>query len=120
MFYNVSIMKTIFEKIIDREIPADIVYETDSVIAFKDINPIAPEHILVVPKERITSLHELHSIEHKDLLMDLMQAIQRVAEQQGLMPDGYRVITNINSHGGQTVYHLHFHVLGGRMLSWEA
>ncbi|MDX1918957.1 MAG: histidine triad nucleotide-binding protein [Candidatus Caenarcaniphilales bacterium] len=110
-------MTTIFERIIKREIPAEIIYEDEQAIVFKDVNPAAPKHFLVVPKEVITSLQT--AAEHQyALLSHLMKVIQLVALQEGLAEGGYRVITNIGKDGGQTIDHLHFHVLGGRSLAW--
>lgn len=108
---------TIFAKIIAREIPADIVFEDEQVLAFRDIAPQAPVHVLVIPKRPITSLHSAAD-EDTALLGRCLQVCRQVAEQEGLGPAGYRVVTNIGSHGGQSVHHLHFHVLGGRPLSW--
>jgi histidine triad (HIT) family protein len=108
---------TIFGKIIRREIPATIVYETDTVLAFRDISPQAPTHIVIIPKEPIVNLiHATH--QHREMLGDLMLAAAEVARKEGLEDDGYRVVTNIGRHGGQTVFHLHLHLLGGRDLSW--
>ncbi|MGD1936373.1 MAG: histidine triad nucleotide-binding protein [Cyanophyceae cyanobacterium] len=107
---------TIFGKIIRKEIPADIVYEDDQCLAFRDINPQAPVHLLVIPKVRIESL-ETATSEQGALLGHLMIVIQKVAAEAGLK-NGYRVVTNIGAEGGQTVPHLHFHLLGGRNLSW--
>lgn len=108
---------TIFAKIIAREIPADIVYETEQVLAFRDIQPQAPVHVLVIPKTPVVSLDHA-SAEHASLMGALMLACAEVARLEGLDVDGYRVVTNIGRHGGQSVYHLHFHVLGGRPLGW--
>ena len=108
---------TIFTKIINREIPADIVYETDTVLAFRDIAPQAPVHVLVIPKEPVVSLAHAKA-EHAALLGELMLACGEVARREGLEAGGYRVVTNIGNHGGQSVYHLHLHVLGGRPLKW--
>ena len=107
---------TIFGKIIRREIPADIVYEDDQALAFRDVNPQAPVHLLVIPKVLIESL-ETATPEQEALMGHLMMVIQKVAAQAGLT-QGYRVVTNIGQDGGQTVPHLHFHILGGRGLSW--
>ena len=107
---------TIFGKIIRREIPADIVYEDDLALAFRDINPQAPVHFLVIPKEHIESLDAV-TPDHQSLMGHLMVVIQKVAADAGL-GSGYRVVTNIGSDGGQTVPHIHFHVLGGRGLAW--
>jgi histidine triad (HIT) family protein len=109
-------MTTIFSKIIDKEIPADIVYEDDLVIAFKDIMPQAPIHILVIPKKPITNLY---SIEEEDqaLLGHLLLTVKKVVEKIDLT-SGFRVVINNGSDGGQTVNHLHLHILGGRSLQW--
>ncbi|MBO86248.1 MAG: histidine triad nucleotide-binding protein [Deltaproteobacteria bacterium] len=108
---------TIFAKIIAREIPADIVYETEHVLAFRDIQPQAPVHVLVIPKKPVVSLDHA-SKEDATLMGELMLACAEVARREGLDVGGYRVVTNIGSHGGQSVFHLHFHVLGGRQLGW--
>ncbi|MEB3179256.1 MAG: histidine triad nucleotide-binding protein [Nostocaceae cyanobacterium] len=107
---------TIFSKIIRREIPADIVYEDDLALAFRDINPQAPVHILVIPKQPIAKLSDAESQDHK-LMGHLLLTVKRVAEQQGLT-NGYRVVINTGEDGGQTVYHLHLHILGGRQMTW--
>ena len=108
---------TIFAKIIAREIPADIVYEDEQVLAFRDVAPQAPVHILVIPKRPIVSLHDAGP-EDAQLLGNCLVVSRQVAEQEGLGPQGYRVVTNIGTHGGQSVPHLHFHVLGGRGMRW--
>lgn len=108
---------TIFGKIIRREIPANIVYEDDLCLAFTDITPQAPTHILVIPKTPIPSLAEA-TAEDKEVLGHLLLAIKQVADQQGLTEKGYRVVTNVGVEGGQTVFHLHFHLLGGRAMQW--
>ncbi len=108
---------TIFARIIDREIPADIVYEDDQVLAFRDINPVAPTHVLVIPKKPIVRLSTAES-DDAALLGHLMWVCAEVARKEGLAEDGFRVVTNNGSHGGQSVDHLHFHVLGGRQMSW--
>jgi histidine triad (HIT) family protein len=108
---------TIFGKIIRREIPATIVYETEEVLAFRDISPQAPTHIVVIPKEPIVNLAHA-TPQHREMLGELMLAVAAIARQEGLEEDGYRVVTNIGRHGGQTVFHLHLHLLGGRDLSW--
>jgi histidine triad (HIT) family protein len=107
---------SIFTKIIKREIPADIVYEDDMAIAFKDVNPVAPVHILVVPKQPIAKLSDAESEDHR-LMGHLLLTVKRVAEQAGLS-NGYRVVINTGPEGGQTVFHLHLHILGGRPMSW--
>jgi histidine triad (HIT) family protein len=108
---------TIFARIIDREIPADIVYEDDQALAFRDINPAAPTHVLVIPKKPIVRL-SLAEADDAALLGHLLWVCAEVARQEGLADDGYRVVTNNGAHGGQSVDHLHFHVLGGRQMSW--
>lgn len=107
--------KTVFKKIIDKELPADIVYEDDKVMAFHDISKSAPVHILVIPKKEIKNLEDA-SKEDMELLGYIQLIIQKIARDFNLEKDGYRVITNINSNGGQTVYHLHYHIMGGRKL----
>jgi histidine triad (HIT) family protein len=105
-------MATIFTKIINREIPADIVYENENIIAFRDINPQAPIHILVVPKKEIPTINDIKA-EDKDLIGEAYMTISKIAEDLGVAENGYRVITNCNSYGGQEVFHLHFHILAG-------
>jgi histidine triad (HIT) family protein len=107
---------TIFGKIIRREIPANIVYEDDLCLAFRDVAPQAPVHILLIPKKPIVNLSTIEP-EDQALLGHLMVTASKIAAQEGL-EKGYRVVTNIGEDGGQTVYHLHFHILGGRPLSW--
>lgn len=107
---------TIFGKIIRREIPADIVYEDDLAIAFKDISPQAPIHILVIPKKPIAKLSDAESQDHA-LLGHLLLTVKRVAQQAGL-DRGYRVTINTGPDGGQTVDHMHLHILGGRQMTW--
>ncbi len=107
---------TIFSKIIRREIPADIVYEDDLCLAFRDIAPQAPVHVLVIPKKPISRLADAESKDHA-LMGHLLLTVKRVAEQLGL-EQGYRVVINTGEDGGQTVYHLHLHLLGGRPMSW--
>jgi histidine triad (HIT) family protein len=115
--YHPSIMsETIFSKIIRKEIPADIVYEDDLCLAFNDISPQAPTHILVIPKKPIPKLADAESQDHA-LMGHLLLTVKRVAEQAGLS-NGYRVVINIGEDGGQTVDHLHLHILGGRSLAW--
>jgi len=108
---------TIFKKIIQREIPADIVFEDEESLAFRDIHPQAPTHILLIPKKEIPSMAELRE-EDQALLGHLMLKAAEIAAQQGLAEDGYRVVVNTRAYGGQTVHHLHLHILGGRPFSW--
>jgi len=108
--------KTIFARIIDREIPADIVYEDDDCLAFRDVSPQAPTHVLLIPKRAIASLADLGSAD-APLLGHMLLVIRKLAEELGLS-NGYRVVANCGPDGGQSVDHLHFHLLGGRPLSW--
>lgn len=108
-------MGSIFTKIINREIPANIVYENDKVIAFKDINPAAPIHILVVPKKEIPTINDIE-FEDRDIIGEMYLAIKEITKDLGIAEEGYRVITNCNKYGGQEVFHLHFHILGGKLL----
>ncbi len=108
---------TLFSRIIDGEIPADIVYQDDEVLAFKDINPQAPIHILIIPKRPIATLNDLKDTD-TELAGKLLLTASRLAAQLGIAEDGYRTVFNCNRHGGQQVYHLHLHLLGGRPLSW--
>ena len=108
--------KTLFQKIIDREIPAEIVHEDDRCVAFRDNNPQAPTHLLIVPRTPIPSLDALGE-EDAPLIGHLFVVAQRLAEQEGLS-DGYRTVFNCGDDAGQTVDHLHLHLLGGRAMSW--
>ena len=108
---------TLFVKIIRREIPADIVYEDDEVLAFRDINPQAPVHVLFIPKRPIATLNELGD-EDAVLVGRLVVAASRWAKEQGFAEDGYRAVMNCNRDGGQTVFHIHLHLLAGRALHW--
>ena len=108
-------MTTIFAKIIAGEIPADIVYQDDRVTAFKDINPRAPTHILIVPNKEIASVNEV-SAEDEAVLGHMFVVARQIAQQQGIADKGYRLIVNCGDHGNQEIYHLHMHLLGGRNL----
>ena len=108
---------TIFDKIIAREIPADIVYEDDRALAFRDINPVAPVHVLVIPKRAIQSLARAGQAD-RDLMGHLLLVAAEVARGEGLEADGYRVVTNVGDRGGQSVHHIHLHVVGGRQMGW--
>ena len=107
---------TIFKRIIDGEIPADVVHEDDLCLVFRDINPQAPTHLLVIPKKEIVSTDDLAD-EDQALIGHLFLVIRDVARKAGL-GDGYRVVSNCGTNGGQDVPHLHFHVLGGRKMTW--
>lgn len=108
-------MASIFTRIIQREIPATIVYEDDLVIAFQDINPQAPVHILIVPKKEIATVNDV-SAEDEQALGRLFTAAARIATEKGIAQSGYRLIVNTNHDGGQEVFHVHMHLLGGRRL----
>lgn len=108
-------MATIFTKIIEREIPASIVYENEKVLAFKDINPQAPIHILVVPKKEIPTVNDIKA-EDRELIGEMYLAIGEITKELGVQEEGYRVITNCNQYGGQEVFHLHFHIMAGEPL----
>ena len=108
-------MTTIFSKIVNGEMDADIVYQDDLVTAFRDINPAAPTHILIVPNKEIPTVNDLTD-EDQAVAGRMMLVASRLAEQEGIAEDGYRLIINCNDHGGQEVYHLHLHLIGGRPL----
>jgi histidine triad (HIT) family protein len=108
--------KTIFKKIIDREIPAQIVYEDDQCLAFQDIQPAAPVHVLVIPKKEIPGVSALAD-EDAALIGHLWLVIRRLAEQFGI-ENGYRVVVNNGPEAGQSVDHLHYHLIGGRKMKW--
>ncbi len=109
---------TIFSKIINREIPATIVYETDTVLAFKDISPQAPIHVLIIPKAEIPKVTGLNGKEHGPLLGEMIDAANAIAKQLGIDETGFRLVFNCGNDGGQEVYHLHMHLLGGRKFKW--
>jgi len=113
----VELLMTLFEKIIAREIPADIVYEDEQVIAFKDIDPKAPVHILCIPKKPIPRVAEA-AVEDQSVLGHLMLKAAEVAKAAGLGESGFRLVVNNGRDGGETVPHLHCHILGGRALNW--
>ena len=108
-------MSTIFSKIIAKEIPADIVYEDDLVLAFRDIAPQAPVHILIIPKKEIPTANDVEAADEA-LLGRLFTVAARIASDEGIAQNGYRLIVNCNEDGGQEVFHLHMHLLGGRSL----
>lgn len=108
---------TIFAKIIAGEIPSEKLYEDEHVVAFRDIQPQAPVHVLVVPRKPLVSVADA-SIEDAELLGRLLLAAAKVARSLGLEEDGYRLVTNIGEYGGQSVFHLHVHLLGGRKMGW--
>jgi histidine triad (HIT) family protein len=107
----------LFLKIIDREIPADIVYESDELLAFRDISPQAPTHILIIPKAHIPTVNDLEA-SHAELVGKMFLVAAELANREGFSDDGYRLVMNCGQHGGQAVYHIHLHLLGGRQMEW--
>ena len=110
-------MSTIFSKIINKEIPAEIVYENDELLAFNDINPQAPVHILIIPKKEIKTLNDIKS-EDQEIMGKMMFLAKGLAKENNIDKSGYRTIFNCNDDGGQTVFHIHLHLIGGRSLNW--
>jgi histidine triad (HIT) family protein len=108
---------TIFTKIINREIPAEILYEDDDVLAFSDVSPQAPVHFLVIPKLPIETINDIQA-DQAELIGKMVLTAQKLVKEQGVAEGGYRLVMNCNEDGGQTVFHIHMHVLGGRALSW--
>lgn len=109
--------ETIFDKIIRREIPAHIVYEDDEVLAFRDIQPQAPVHVLFIPKRAVATLNDL-VVDDALLIGKLVLAAATFAKREGFADAGYRTVINCNPDGGQSVYHIHLHLLGGRQMQW--
>jgi histidine triad (HIT) family protein len=107
----------IFCKIAAREIPADILHESDTVVAFRDTNPQAPVHILLIPKEHIPSAADIDG-RRAGVLADIVQAAAHLADAEGISEGGWRLVTNVGPDAGQSVFHLHFHLLGGRDMAW--
>jgi histidine triad (HIT) family protein len=107
----------VFCKIAAREIPAEILRESDRVVAFRDLDPKAPTHILLIPKDHIGSLEDLTD-EHGAMLADIVQAAAHLARTEGIDQTGWRLVSNVGPDAGQSVFHLHFHVLGGRKMLW--
>jgi len=105
----------LFCKMVAGEIKPDIVYQDETVLAFRDINPQAPVHILIIPKKHVETLNDL---DDSDLAGHLLKTAVSLAKQEGLAEDGYRTVFNCNKNGGQEVFHLHLHLLGGRQMSW--
>ena len=110
-------MDCIFCNIINGEIPSSKVYENEKIYAFNDISPVAPVHVLIIPKEHIESINDLTD-ENASLVSDVLLAARDIAAQLGISESGYRVVTNCGQAAGQTVNHIHFHLLGGRDLAW--
>ncbi|PAJ71951.1 histidine triad nucleotide-binding protein [Pseudoalteromonas sp. NBT06-2] len=109
--------ETLFTKIINREIPADIVYEDELTLAFKDINPQAPFHVLIIPKKAIATINDIKA-EDTELIGQLYLVAAKLAKQEGFFDSGYRVVMNCNEDGGQTVFHIHLHMLAGKEMGW--
>ena len=109
--------ETIFDKIISREIPSDIVYENHNFLAFKDINPQAPVHILIIPKKKIETINDIKE-EDTQILGEMILIASNIAKKLSIAEDGYRLVFNCNEYGGQSVYHIHLHLIGGRKLTW--
>ncbi len=107
----------LFEKIVQREIPADIVWENDELLAFRDIDPKAPVHVLIIPKRKIRTLNDLEH-DHAGLIGRMVLAARDIAKSEGVADDGYRLNFNCNPAGGQSVWHIHLHLLGGRQMGW--
>ncbi len=110
-------MDCLFCKIIKKEIPAKIVYEDDNVLAFEDINPQAPVHILVIPKKHIATSLDIKN-EDNELIGLMVQAANNIAKERGIAERGFRTVMNCNKEAGQTVFHIHLHLFGGRAMSW--
>lgn len=109
--------KNLFLKIISREIPADIIYETEDVLAFRDINPQAPVHIVVIPKVHVETVDDLTESQ-ESIAGKLLLAAAQIARNEGVADSGYRLVMNCRGHGGQTVFHIHMHLLAGRQMQW--
>lgn len=107
----------IFCKIVDKKIPSKVIYEDDRVIAFEDINPQAPVHCLVIPKKHIPTLLDIKA-EDEELISHMIKISNKVAKEKEIAERGFRIVTNCNPESGQTVYHIHFHILGGRIMHW--
>jgi histidine triad (HIT) family protein len=108
---------TIFTKIMNREIPANIVYEDEKCLAFRDINPQAPVHILLIPKIEIPTMNDVTASD-QDVLGHLLVIAPQIAKKAGIAEKGYRLVVNTNPHAGQTVSHIHIHIIGGRPMNW--
>jgi histidine triad (HIT) family protein len=111
-------MSTIFSKIINKEIPADIVFESNNILAFKDIRPQAPVHILIIPKTEIPKVTDIKGNEHAALLGEMFDVANKLAKDFKVANNGFRLVLNCGNDGGQEVYHLHMHLLGGRHMHW--
>ena len=107
----------LFCKVLSGDIPADIVHESDTTVAFRDINPQAPTHVLIIPREHIATINDLDKAQEA-LVGSLFSAAKEIAKEEGLADDGYRVVMNCNEGAGQSVFHIHLHLLGGRPMVW--
>ena len=107
----------LFCKILAGEIPAELIYESDTAVAFRDINPQAPTHVLVIPRKHISTINDIE-VDDQAIIGSLYTAAKEIAKEQGIADDGYRAVMNCNEGAGQSVFHIHLHVLGGRALSW--
>ncbi len=107
----------LFCKMVRGELKPDIVYEDEQVLAFRDINPQGPTHILIIPKEHIPTINDLED-RHAEVMGRLFLTAKKVAESEGIAESGYRTVINCNRHGGQEVYHIHLHIIGGRQMTW--
>lgn len=107
----------LFCKILNGDVPADVVYESDTALAFRDINPQAPTHVLIIPREHVSTINDIEQ-QHESLVGSLFSAAREIAAAEGLADDGYRVVMNCNEGAGQSVFHIHLHLLGGRRFSW--
>jgi len=115
--FEMNLAPTIFDKIINKEIPAEVVFETDNILAFKDINPHAPVHVLFIPKTRINTINDIKD-NQAQIVGELFLAARDYAKQIGEDAKGYRVVMNCNENGQQTVFHIHLHFLAGRQMDW--
>jgi histidine triad (HIT) family protein len=114
---NPRVEDCLFCRIAAKELEADVVHSSDEVVAFRDINPGAPTHILIIPKEHIESARALRD-RHAELLAEIFQVAEHLAKAEGVERTGWRLVTNVGPHAGQSVHHLHFHLLGGRPMAW--
>jgi histidine triad (HIT) family protein len=110
-------MGCLFCSILEKKVPADVVFENEHTLAFRDIRPVAPTHVLIVPKRHVAAVHELTDADAAEM-GHLLVAARKVADQLGLTAGGYRLVINDGEHAGQTVHHVHLHVLGGRPMAW--
>jgi len=107
----------LFCRIVDGDIPADVIYQSDVAIAFRDINPQAPTHVLIIPRRHVSTINDLNAGD-EELVGNLVLAAKEIARQEGLAENGYRVVMNCGEEAGQSVFHMHLHLLGGRLMNW--